>query len=96
MSIFTKNTTFGFAERIAFDVDFKTFAFLALLADGAKVHRSETPPPSQNQGFTLIFGTLLDHFVVNALGISRNIRARLMECALFEDDIVVMRRHLCG
>ncbi len=33
---------------------------------------------------------------MDGLGISRNVGARLMERALFENGVLVIRRHLCG
>jgi len=44
----------------------------------------------------LLFGALLDDFIMDGLGVARNIRARLVERALFEDGILIIRRHLCG
>jgi len=80
---------------ITIDINFQTFTRAAVLTDGAKIHRSEPPPAAKYECFALFFRAFMDNLIVNTLGFSRDIRARLVERALFYDGIGIIRRHLC-
>lgn len=94
--IFAQDAPLGFARRVAAYIDFQTLAFAALLTDGAEKHRTKAPPAVQNKRFALLSVTLLDDLVVDGLGVTGDVGARLVERALFEHRVVVIRRHLCG